>query len=122
MEDGVGVDDGSAGSDGRNDEPGAGGGPKRRHVAAVAFVVGLGALTFLVHGYHLLTEDLPLFAVTFGVLVPMAVSATLIGCGVWLARAGFGARTQLSVSISSVSSPGLKPAPRRSDSARPTLL
>lgn len=61
-----------------------------RHAASVAFLLGLGASTFAVHGYHLVAGDLPPLAVVFGVAVPMVISATLVGCGFWLARAEFG--------------------------------
>lgn len=99
MEEGVGSERGGGGSEERGDadrgdpgdEGGASGGTKWLHRAGVAFVVGFGAVTFLAHGYHLLTGAHPPFAVVFGVLAPMAASAGLVGCGIWLARAGYGA-------------------------------
>jgi len=53
-------------------------------------VAGLGVLTFVAHGYHLVTDQLPPLAVLFGVAMPMAVSLTLVGCSVWLSKADVG--------------------------------
>ena len=53
-------------------------------------VAGLGVLTFIAHGYHLLTDQLPPLAVLFGVAMPMAVSLALVGCSVWLSKADVG--------------------------------
>ena len=75
-------------------ETGAGGDLDRigrwRRRGAVVVVAGLGVLTFVAHGYHLVTNQLPPLAVLFGVAMPMAVSMTLVGCSVWLARADVG--------------------------------
>ena len=61
-----------------------------REAGAVAVVGGLGVASLLAHVYHLAAHDLPPLAVVFGVLLPMAVSATLIGCAVWLGGSGLG--------------------------------
>ena len=78
-------------------ETSAGGGPDReerwRRRGAVAVVAGLGVLTFIAHGYHLLTDQLPPLAVLFGVAMPMAVSLALVGCSVWLSKADVGSYT-----------------------------
>ena len=75
-------------------ETSAEGGPDRnerwRRRGAVAVVAGLGVLTFVAHGSHLVTNQLPPLAVLFGVAVPMAVSLTLVGCSVWLSKADVG--------------------------------
>ena len=61
-----------------------------RETGAVAVVGGIGVATLLAHVYHLAVHDLPLLAVVFGVLLPMAVSATLIGAALWLGRSDRG--------------------------------
>lgn len=57
---------------------------------AAGTVGGFGVLTLAIHGYYLLTHDLPLAGVVFGVAIPMATSVGLVAAGLWLYGAGFG--------------------------------
>ena len=93
MDEGVGDPGGREGSE--STEPQSAdrqstGSPGWRHRLAVGVLLALGLSTFAVHAYHLAVADFPPLGVAFGVAIPMVVSATLVGCGLWLARAGFG--------------------------------
>lgn len=62
----------------------------RPHRGALV-VASLGLGTLGVHGYHLAAHDLTPLTATFGAVIPLAFSATLLGFAGWLATAGYGA-------------------------------